>query len=60
MKPLSSVPVRRGQVVNEWIPASDQSTDAGRADFWKRQQERMKLAQANRTEAGEKVRTLRK
>ena len=47
MKPLLQgkiTPARKS--VGDWIPAADQSTDAGRNEFWRRQQERMKAAQA--------------
>jgi hypothetical protein len=45
MKPLISIQVKRGQPVSEWIPSAHQATDAGRNDFWLRQQERMKQQQ---------------
>ncbi len=45
MKPLLSLQIHRGQVVTEWIPATDQATDAGRRDFWARQQERIRREQ---------------
>jgi hypothetical protein len=47
LKPLTHRPLKRGEVsIGDWIPAADQSTVAGCADFLARQQARMKLAQS--------------
>ncbi len=59
MKPLTSVKVKRGEILKEWQSAIDQLTDAGRDDFARRQRERIKQAQADRAEQGDKVRSLK-
>jgi hypothetical protein len=45
VRKLLDVKVRRGHTVDEWVSSSEQLTDAGRADFAQRQEERRRLAQ---------------
>ena len=45
MKALTSVKVKKGKEVREWISSADQSTVAGLNAFAERQQERQRLAQ---------------
>ena len=58
MKPIMSVKVQRGTILNEYEPASHQLTDDGRAAFAARQKERMVRAQQHAVQTAAKVRTL--
>jgi hypothetical protein len=60
MKPLLSVPVKRGKTVAEWEPSEHHLTDEGRDAFRDRQRQRMAEAEAARADTSAKVRTIKR